>query len=72
MYPDATAASPYKAIITTEKDATRLQAHRELIEKEKLPILVLPIELCFCFGEEEAFQEALKQEVLEFKKRPAD
>lgn len=63
--------NPYKVIITTEKDAMRLQAHRKLIEKEELPIFVLPIEVRFCFEEEPAFQEALQEELLNFKVRPA-
>lgn len=63
--------SPYKAIVTTEKDAMRLYAHRALIEKEELPIFVLPIKVRFCFDEEEVFQEVLKQELLDFKQRPS-
>jgi tetraacyldisaccharide 4'-kinase len=44
---------PDKIILTTEKDATRLLLHRELLADMNLPIAVLPIEVAILFGEEE-------------------
>lgn len=40
-----------KIIVTTEKDATRLLLHRELLSEINLPIVVLPIEMTILFGE---------------------
>ncbi len=40
-------ASPKKIILTTEKDATRLDLHRQFFIQTRLPIFVLPIEVVF-------------------------
>lgn len=57
----------YKAIVTTEKDATRLLLHREFIQREKLPVFVLPLEVRFHFGEGEAFDALVRDYLLEFR-----
>lgn len=44
-----------KAIVTTEKDAARLLLHREVLQGWGIPILVLPIEVAFLFGDEARF-----------------
>lgn len=36
-----------KVILTTEKDAVRLQAHREIFISRDIPVFVLPIEVAF-------------------------
>ena len=59
--------SKKKVIITTEKDAMRLQLHREFLVENKLPIFVLPIKVAFHFDEGEVFDEEIKQFLLEFK-----
>lgn len=59
--------SPRKVIITTEKDAMRLELHREFLLKERLPIFVLPTAVRFHFGEEEAFNALVKDYLLNFK-----
>lgn len=54
-------------ILTTEKDAMRLEMHRDFFWKNELPIYVLPVEVEFCDGDEWAFQEEVKRVLLEFK-----
>lgn len=44
-----------KAILTTEKDATRLHLQQEKLLALGLPIIVLPIRIYFLFGEAERF-----------------
>jgi len=57
----------HKAIITTEKDATRLELHRDYIVKEQLPIFVLPLAVRFHFGEGPEFDTLVRDYLLEFK-----
>ena len=57
----------HKAIITTEKDATRLLLHREFIQEEKLPVFVLPLAVRFHFGEGPAFDTLVRDYLLEFQ-----
>lgn len=59
--------SQHKCILTTEKDATRLEAHRDFILEHRLPIFVLPVEVAFLFGGGEAFDEHIRQFLLDFK-----
>lgn len=54
-------------IVTTEKDATRLDAHREYIIQNQMPIFILPIEVAFLFDEKEIFDDYIKQKLLSFK-----
>lgn len=54
---------PDKLIITTEKDATRLFLHRELLETWNLPMAVLPIRIEFLFGGGPAFDGQVEQYV---------
>lgn len=56
-----------KAIITTEKDATRLELHRTFIQTEKLPIFVLPLEVRFHFDEEATFDALIQNFLLNFR-----
>ncbi|MAT55309.1 MAG: tetraacyldisaccharide 4'-kinase [Saprospirales bacterium] len=56
-----------RLLITTEKDAVRLEPHREWILKEQLPLVVLPIEVYFHFDEGPVFDELVKSFLLEFK-----
>lgn len=57
----------HRAIITTEKDATRLELHRGFIERERLPVFVLPVEVQFHFEQGPEFDELVRQYLLEFK-----
>ena len=53
-------------LLTTEKDAMRLDMHRQFLMKHQIPVFVLPIEVEF-LSEEAAFQEAIKQFLLDFR-----
>ena len=57
----------HRAIITTEKDATRLQIHRDFIAAENLPVFVLPAEVGFHFGEADAFDGLVRDYLLNFE-----
>lgn len=56
----------HRAIVTTEKDAMRLELHREFIASEKLPIFVLPLAVRFHFGEGAVFDALVRDYLLEF------
>jgi len=56
-----------KIILTTEKDAMRLDVHREYILKNKLPIFVLPVSVDFLFDQRSEFDETIKSFLLNFK-----
>lgn len=58
--------SSKKIIVTTEKDAMRLDMHRKYILENKLPIFVLPVQVRL-LGEEEDFQNLIRQYLLNFK-----
>lgn len=55
-----------KIIVTTEKDATRLEKHKEYISGENMPIFVLPIGVTFIEGEE-SFKQIISNYLLEFR-----
>lgn len=59
--------SPKKAIITTEKDATRLELHREYIRQERLPIFVLPLAVRFHFEQGAEFDTLIRDFMLNFR-----
>ena len=56
-----------KIIITTEKDATRLELHRDFFLQNNLPVYVLPVEVVFCDDDEAGFQKAVKDFMMGFK-----
>lgn len=56
-----------KIILTTEKDAVRLELHRDFIVQHELPIFILPVQVHFHFGEGRSFENAIKQFLLGFK-----
>jgi tetraacyldisaccharide 4'-kinase len=53
-----------KVIVTTEKDAVRLELHAAYLREKNIPILVLPVEVAF---HEAGFDEAVKQFLLDFR-----
>ncbi len=59
--------SPNKIILTTEKDAARLELHQAYFWKQGLPIFVLPVEVDFCGEDEAAFQADVQQFLLDFR-----
>jgi tetraacyldisaccharide 4'-kinase len=56
-----------KIILTTEKDATRMWLHKDFIEKENLPIFVLPVAVVFHGNDGHLFNEQIKQCLLDFQ-----
>ena len=56
-----------KVILTTEKDATRLELHKPYIVEHQLNIFAIPVEVKFLFGEQEAFDNEIKNALLDFK-----
>ena len=56
-----------KIILTTEKDATRLDLHKSYLMKENLPIFVLPIQIAFHQTNRETFIDEVKSFLLDFK-----
>lgn len=56
-----------KIILTTEKDAVRLQLHHAFIREHRLPIFALPVQVRFHFGEGPGFDENIRQFLLNFK-----
>lgn len=56
-----------KIILTTEKDAMRLELHKEYLLEKKMPVFVLPVQVKFHFEEGEIFDDAVRQFLLNFK-----
>ena len=55
-------------ILTTEKDAMRLDAHRELLQRLNLPVFLLPVAVQFLEQEELHFDTYVKDWLLNFKR----
>lgn len=55
------------AIITTEKDAIRLQEHKEFIIEHNLPIFALPARVEFLFDQKISFDQQIKDFLKNFK-----
>lgn len=62
-----TIQNPKKIILTTEKDASRLLLHKNLLESEGLPIAVLPVTVKFLELSSINFDTWIKNRLLEFK-----
>jgi len=56
-----------KVILTTEKDAMRLEMHRSFMLENDMPIFALPVEVKFHFGDAERFDTDVKEFLLNFK-----
>lgn len=56
-----------KMILTTEKDAMRLELHREFLNEHRIPVFALPIEVEFLFDQQEAFDHDTREFLLNFK-----
>lgn len=56
-----------RIILTTEKDAMRLELHKELLKKNNIPVFILPTQVQFHFDEGKAFDNIIKQFLLDFE-----
>lgn len=56
-----------KIILTTEKDAVRLELHHNFLKENKLPVFALPVQVQFHFGEGEQFDQIIKDFLLNFQ-----
>lgn len=56
-----------KIILTTSKDATRLELHRDWLLAKRLPVMVLPLEVAFLFDQSERFDQSVRAFLLNFK-----
>lgn len=56
-----------KVILTTEKDAMRMDLHRDYLLENKLPIYILPIKVAFHYKEDGNFDESIKDFLLNFR-----
>jgi len=59
--------SKQKLILTTEKDAMRLELHQAYIRENQMPIFSIPVAVKFHFEEGEHFNDHVKQYLLDFK-----
>lgn len=60
--------SPKKIVLTTEKDSTRLDVHRDFLMKENIPIYIIPIQVVFFEGDDtEPFIDYIKSFLLNYK-----
>jgi len=59
--------SDKKVVITTEKDAMRLELHKTFLREQRLPIFALPVQVRFHFDEGPAFDERIKDFLLNFR-----
>ena len=60
-------SSSKKLLLTTEKDAMRLELHRNFLIENRLPVFVLPVEVKFHFEESEKFDQSIRDFLLNFK-----
>jgi tetraacyldisaccharide 4'-kinase len=56
-----------KVILTTEKDAMRLELHKAFLVEHQLPIFAIPAEVAFHFEEGVQFDQAVKDFLLDFR-----
>ncbi|MEO1515996.1 MAG: tetraacyldisaccharide 4'-kinase [Bacteroidota bacterium] len=56
-----------KLILTTEKDAMRLELHRDFLTQQRLPIFVLPVQVAFHSEDRDAFDQSIRDSLLNFK-----
>ena len=58
----------HRIILTTEKDAVRLDTHRELLQRLSLPIYILPVSVQFDDEDSGVFDASVKEWLLNFKR----
>ena len=59
--------SKNKIVVTTEKDAARIELHTEFFLKNQISVLVLPVQVAFCDEDEAGFQTEVKGFLENFK-----
>lgn len=59
--------TPNKILLSSEKDAMRLDLHQKFIVSNQLPIFALPIRVEFLFEEGKLFDDMIKSHLLNFK-----
>ena len=60
--------STNKLILTTEKDAVRMQVHQDFLEKQRLPLFALPIEVEFLVEPDgRSFDDYVREQLLSFR-----
>ncbi len=57
-----------RIILTTEKDAMRLDTHRDLLRQLSLPIYILPVAVQFIGDGPDSFDSSIKEWLLNFKR----
>lgn len=55
-------------ILTTEKDAMRLDVHRLFLQQQNLPVYILPVTVEFLGENQQAFDSSIKEWLLNFKR----
>jgi tetraacyldisaccharide 4'-kinase len=56
-----------RIILTTEKDAMRLEPFMKSLYDQKIPVYILPVKVVFHFDEQALFDQLMKQFILNFK-----
>ena len=59
--------SKNKTILTTEKDAMRLELHHQYLIEKRLPLFALPVEVVFHDNDKKGFDDKVKNWLLDFK-----
>ena len=59
--------APHKIILTTEKDAMRLELHQDFLREHQLPVFVLPVQVAFHGEDAERFNKDVQEYLLGFK-----
>jgi tetraacyldisaccharide 4'-kinase len=59
--------SKNKAILTTEKDAMRLELHHKYLLEKRLPLFALPVEVAFHGNDKTNFDKKIKDWLLDFR-----
>lgn len=60
-------ASKKKVILTTEKDAMRLELHHQFLKDNKIPVFAIPVQVDFHFDQAAEFDDLTRQFLLDFK-----
>ena len=59
--------SSKKVILTTEKDAMRLELHRQFLIQDRIPVFSIPVEVQFHFEDGHQFDQHVRDFLLNFK-----